>query len=245
MMKTYRCSSALLVCSLVIPGLGCEFPERDQISLKNLIDSVPPAGLAQVSAWPKDEVLCSEIGHLRVLSIPDRLSYFVLDPARAFDRWSETGAAFGADPKMALKSFLELYRGMDAESLWLNYGRSGFTANELAGMRLPADLTWRKLRLLPADALALAAGEPLKNPAQEALIRRLVRDQVRNWLAVNAELTSSTYQLKYAPVRLYTSAVLATVSLRRNGQIQEFELRLPVNAVSPPYVGYPAGRQVQ
>jgi hypothetical protein len=233
---------ALLLCLFVPASLGCEIPERDQISLKDLMDSVPAAGSAQVSAWPKHEVLCGRIGDLRVLSIPDLLSYFVLDPKRAFDRWSETGAAFGSDPKAALKSFLQLYRGMDAEALWLNYGRLQFTADELSNLRLPADLKWTKLRLIPADTLALAARERLNNPAQEALIRRLVRDQVRNWLVVNAELTSSSYELKHTPVRLYTSAIVARVSVRRDGHSREIELRLPINAACPPFVGYPNGR---
>jgi hypothetical protein len=237
-MKLSRRSALLifLLCSARI-CMACQLSIRDQLALKDIVESKPPAGTSTQGTWAPS-LQCASVGDLQIVSFPEQVSYHVLDRRRIFDRWSETGAALSGDRIAALRSFLFNYAGMDALSLWINYGRAQFTSEEIESLRSTPDLDWHPLRVLDRSELDAKSAVPLADLAQETLIQTLLRDHVRNWLAINRGIMAVDLNLVHSPINVYANAIQVHVSILVNKRSRNLRLRVPVNLDVPPFVGY-------
>jgi hypothetical protein len=166
---------------------------------------------------------------------------YVLDPQRAFNRWTQTGVSFTGGPLSALKASFYVYRRSDLHGLWQEFGRGRFTEQELAFLNLGDDATlpWKKIRLLDGGRYASALVERA-TAEEEKTVRLLLFEKARSYVPANEPDAVQVVDISPGKILKYSTEAVVTVSYRqKQGAVKNIVLHFPINTTTAPYVGYP------
>ena len=195
---------------------ACDLSLRDQLLLIRTSEAVPTAGSIEVTSLAGEEVECASLGPFRIVQYHGGGMY-VLDPQRAFNRWSRTGASFtGGASAGELKVSFYLYRRSDPLNLWREFGRGRFTEQELASLSVSDDtvLSWTKMRLLTGDRYRAAIAERT-SPEEERTVRLLLVEKAGWYMADNEPTAVQVVDISPGEILKYSAKPLSQFRIDR------------------------------
>lgn len=219
---------------------ACDLSLRDQCLLVRISETRPSAGMNAPATWAGKEVDCATLGPFRIVRNSDGGMY-LLDPKRAFSRWSQTGVSLTGGPLEALRIYGYLYRRSDPLNLWREFGRGRLTGEELASLSIGEGVApqWARVHLLDADRYQAAIAERVSGE-EEQLMRVLLIERARWYVAANEAEDIQVMDISPGTVLRNAEDATVTVAYRHDRRtVKRMVLRIPINAEMPPYVGYP------
>ncbi len=234
MIKSILFLGVVLSCSL---ANGCTLSDQDQISLVRLTSLPPGVPFAEAESLAGQEVQCAQIASFRIVDSSKRLFY--LDPERVFSRWSVLGRVLEGNRLDAVKVFWESSRFATPDSLWREYGRGPYSSQELEVLSTAnlQGVQWRSIRLLTHDEIDKKSKVEVARQIGE-LIRSLIREKIELYLYSNSPAGYGLMAIEYPNIYQFSSVCTVGVKVKQGSRIRVRELKIPVNTMNSPFVGY-------
>jgi hypothetical protein len=226
----------LLTSLAALPALACELSVQDQLQVQEISSRSLQAGETRLNSSRSPSMECASIGLFTFVRVLGTQIIYFHDSMRAFQRWEQIGISLGGGTTAAISSHLSRYQNTRLESLWSNYGRTGFSDIEKRSIGKITDLTWTALQLPPAPQLARLQLDPLSEE-QSRFIFNEIQSKIGLFLFVNGYCNSQLMEQKLGPLRKHTFQLVVNLSVKRGARIEKLEIVVPINTQMAPFVG--------
>jgi hypothetical protein len=183
------------------------------------------------------KVRCAQLGSFIIVEAFQWTLY--LDTKRVFSRWSVAGRVLLGNRLDAIRVLWESSKFMAPYSLWKEYGRVPYSPQELEILSAKElhRAQWRDITILSQEEIndRLALG---LDKETDQLIANLLREKIQLYLHLNNPEGYQLMSIQYPKVNKLNSMCVLGVKFKLGNQIRTLELRIPVNTVSSPFVGY-------